>query len=58
MALIRNFGLLKTIAQTSTRSIVTSASRQSDSLFVHRENDINIEKFEFTDDNKKVLFGL
>ena len=41
------------VARSLTRSVVTSASRSSDALFVHREKDTDAEKFEWTAENRK-----
>ncbi|KAI1287582.1 NADH dehydrogenase [ubiquinone] flavoprotein 2, mitochondrial [Halotydeus destructor] len=53
MALLKKLIVLKNLAQASSRAITISASRKSDSLFVHRNQDPNIDQFEFTSENVK-----
>lgn len=40
-------------ARSLSRSLVTTTSRSSDALFVHREKDADAEKFEWTPENRK-----
>lgn len=38
------------------RNVCLSSNLMSDALYVHREHDVDIDKFEFSDENKKVKY--
>ena len=53
MSLYRGFSLIAR-GLTSKRFLTTSAPRLSDNLFVHRNNDPDVDKFDWNAENRKV----